>query len=63
MTKRAKRQFSTEFKLESALLVLAQNYSVADAEQAMNVGKSTMDKWVHQLREERQKLRLCPLSK
>lgn len=31
-----------------------QNYSVTEAAQAMNVGKSTMDKWVRQLREERQ---------
>jgi len=39
MTKRTRRLFSAEFKLEAA--------------QAMNVGKSTMDKWVRQLREER----------
>lgn len=54
MTKRTRRLFSAEFKLESAQLVLDQNYSVAEAAQAMNVGKSTMDKWVRQLREERQ---------
>jgi len=54
MTKRAKRLFSAEFKLEAAQLVLDQNYSVTEAAQAMNVGKSTMDKWVRQLREERQ---------
>ncbi|MBF4326986.1 transposase, partial [Vibrio anguillarum] len=54
MTKRARRLFSAEFKLEAAQLVLDQNYSVTEAAQAMNVGKSTMDKWVRQLREERQ---------
>jgi transposase len=54
MTKRTRRLFSAEFKLEAALLVLDQNYSVSEAAQAMNVGKSTMDKWVRQLREERQ---------
>ncbi len=54
MKKRAKRLFSPEFKLESAQLVLDQNYSTVEAAQAMNVGKSTMDKWVRQLREERQ---------
>ncbi|OAE87207.1 transposase, partial [Vibrio cholerae] len=48
------RLFSAEFKLEAAQLVLDQNYSVTEAAQAMNVGKSTMDKWVRQLREERQ---------
>ena len=62
MTKCARRQFNVEFKLESAQLVLDQNYSMLEAAQVMNVGKSTMDKWVCQLREERQgkhqKLRL-----
>ncbi|MEZ9819890.1 IS3 family transposase [Shewanella sp. 10N.286.45.A1] len=54
MKKRTRRLFSAEFKLESAQLVLDQNYSIVEAAQAMNVGKSTMDKWVRQLREERQ---------
>jgi len=45
--------FSPEFRLECAQLVVDQGYSVAKAAQAMNVGKSTMDKWVRQLREER----------
>lgn len=53
-TRRTRRLFSAEFKLEAAQLVLDQNYSVTEAAQAMNVGKSTMDKWVRQLREERQ---------
>nr|AHA59171.1 transposase [Photobacterium gaetbulicola Gung47] len=54
MTKRSRRTFSPEFKLEAAQLVLDQGYSVAEAAKAMNVGKSTMDKWVRQLKEERQ---------
>ncbi len=53
MTKRTRRLFSAEFKLEVAQLVLDQNYSVVEAAQAMSVGKSTMDKWVRQLRDER----------
>ncbi|MGF1696981.1 transposase, partial [Vibrio lamellibrachiae] len=53
MTKRTRRLFSAEFKLEAAQLVLDQNHSVTEAAQAMNVGKSTMDKWVRQLKEER----------
>lgn len=53
MTKRTRRIFSAEFKLESAQLVIDQNYSIIEAAQAMNVGKSTMDKWVRQLKEER----------
>lgn len=54
MTNRNRRTFSAEFKLEAAQLVLNQNYSIVDAAQAMNVGKSTMDKWVRQLKEEMQ---------
>ena len=54
MTKRTRRIFSAEFKLEAAQLVLDQHYSVVEAAKAMNVGKSTMDKWVRQLKEERQ---------
>ena len=52
----AKRRFSAEFKLEAAQLVLDQNYSVGEAAQVMGVGKSTMDKWVRQLKEERKGL-------
>ncbi|EKM3057784.1 transposase, partial [Escherichia coli] len=33
-----KRNFSAEFKRESAQLVVDQNYTVADAAQAMDVG-------------------------
>lgn len=54
MTKRTRRTFSPEFKLEAAQLVLDQNNSVADTAIAMNVSKSVMDKWVRQLRQERQ---------
>lgn len=53
MAKRIRRLFSAEFKLEVAQLVLDQNYSVGDAANAMGVGKSTMDKWVRQLKLER----------
>ena len=33
--------------------MVEQGYSVREAAEAMNVGKSTMDKWVRQLRNER----------
>ncbi|WP_059252146.1 IS3 family transposase, partial [Escherichia albertii] len=49
-----KRNFSAEFKRESAQLVVDQNYTVADAAKAMDVGLSTMTRWVEQLRDERQ---------
>lgn len=53
MNKKIRPTFSPEFRLECAQLVLDQGYSVTKAAAAMNVGKSTMDKWVRQLREER----------
>jgi transposase-like protein len=42
-----KRNFSAEFKRESAQLVVDQNYTVADAASAMDVGLSTMTRWVN----------------
>lgn len=57
MTGRNRRNFSPGFRLEAAQLVLDQHYTVAAAAAAaataMSVGKSTMDKWVRQLKEER----------
>lgn len=48
------KKFSAEFKRESAQLVVDQNYTVADAAKAMDIGLSTMTRWVKQLRDERQ---------
>ncbi|MBQ0608411.1 transposase, partial [Providencia rettgeri] len=48
-----KRNFSAEFRRESAQLVVDQNYTVADAAKAMNVGLSTLTRWVKQLQDER----------
>jgi len=53
MTKRTRRTFSPEFKLEAAQLVVDQGYSMVEAAKAMNVSKSAMDKWVRQLKQER----------
>jgi len=53
MTGRTRRNFSPEFRLEATQLVLDQHYTVAAAATAMNVGKSTIDKWVRQLKGER----------
>ncbi len=49
-----KRNFSAEFKRESAQLAVDQNYTVADTAKAMGVGLSTMTRWVKQLRDEHQ---------
>ena len=54
MNKRTRRRFDPDFRLEAAQLVVDQNYSVREAAEAMNVGKSSMDKWVRQLKDERQ---------
>lgn len=53
MTRKTRRTFTSEFKLESAQLVVDQNYSIREAASAMNVAKSSMDKWVRQLKSER----------
>ena len=53
MTKRKRPNFTPEFRLECAQLVVDKGYSVIEASQAMNVGKSSLDKWVRQLRGER----------
>lgn len=50
--RKTRRTFTPEFRLEAAQLVIEQNYSIREAAQAMGVGKSTMDKWVRQLRDE-----------
>ncbi len=46
MRNKTRRTFSPEFRLESALLVVDQNYSIREAATAVGVGHSTMDKWV-----------------
>lgn len=54
MTKPKRPNFSPQFRLEAAQLVVDQGYKVREAAEAMGVGKSTMNKWVRQLRAERQ---------
>lgn len=54
MTKKKRKTFSPEFRLEVAQLVIDQGYTHEEAAKAMNVGFSTVGKWVKQLREERQ---------
>ena len=51
---KTRRTFSPEFKLEAAQLVVDQGYTVRAACDAVGVGKSTMEYWVRQLRQERQ---------
>ena len=60
MIRKRRPNFSPEFKLESAKLVVDQNYSIREAAEAVNVGKSTVDKWVRQLRDERNGTSIMP---
>ena len=53
MTKKNRPNFSPEFRLGTAQLVVDQGYSHKGAADAMGVGYSTLGKWVKQLREER----------
>ena len=52
--KKARLTYSPEFKLEAAQLVVDQGYTVKAASEAVGVGKSTMEYWIRQLRQERQ---------
>jgi transposase len=53
MSKQQRRTFSPEFRLEAAQLVVDQGYTVREAASAMGVDHSTMDRWIAQLRQER----------
>ena len=51
--KRQRRSFSTEFKRESASLVLDQGYSIAEACRSIDVIETVLRRWVKQLQDER----------
>ena len=53
MTKQTRPTYTAEFKLEAAQLVIDEGYSVREAAEAVGVSKSAMDKWVRQLKNER----------
>jgi len=54
MNRKNRPNYSPEFRLESAQLVVDQNYTAREAASAVGIGLSTMGKWVSQLRKERQ---------
>ncbi len=53
MSNKTRRTFSSEFRLETAQLVVDQGYTQDKAAKAMGVGFSTVGKWVTQLKQER----------
>ena len=60
MSKRTRRTFSPEFRLETAQLVVDQGNPHDEAAKAMGVGFSTIGKWVKQLQQEREGVRVKP---
>ncbi len=53
MTKQARPTYSSEFRLEVAQEVVDRERSVRDVADSLGLGKSTVDKWARQLRQER----------
>ncbi len=49
-----RRNYSPEFRLEAAQLVVDQDYTLKAAADSMGVSKGSMENWVRQLRQERQ---------
>jgi len=52
-TRRARRNYTTEFKHEAACLVLDQGYSYTEACRSLDLTPTALRSWVKQLREER----------
>ena len=64
VSKRTSRTFSPEFRLETAKLVVDQGYTHDEAAKTLGVGFSTIGKWVKQLQQERQgvRVKLTPMT-
>ncbi|MFP2770410.1 transposase, partial [Oceanisphaera sp. KMM 10153] len=43
---RKRRSFSSEFKLDTASLVLDQGYSIAEASRSLDIGETILRRWV-----------------
>ena len=53
MTKKQRRSFTPEFKLEAACLVLDEGYSITEACRSLDIGETALRRWVDQLQAER----------
>ncbi|MGR5502022.1 IS3 family transposase [Vibrio sp. DNB22_10_4] len=53
MTKRQRRTFSSEFKVDAASLVLDQGYSISETARSLDIGDTALRRWVDQLKIER----------
>ena len=54
MAKKRGPNYSPEFRLEAAQLVVEQGYSLKEASEAMNVKSSTLSVWIKQLKSEQE---------
>ena len=52
-TRRARRNFTTEFKHEAACLIIDQGYSYPEACRSLDLTPTALRNWVKQLQEER----------
>ena len=50
MTKKTRPTYTPEYRLKTVKLVTEQHYSIIEAAKHMEVGKSTVDKWVRDYR-------------
>tara|TARA_B100000446_G_scaffold532_1_gene589 strand:+ start:13764 stop:14078 length:315 start_codon:yes stop_codon:yes gene_type:complete len=53
MSKRTRPTYSPEFRLEVAQEVVDRGRSIRDVSESLGLGKSTVDKWARQLKQER----------
>ena len=53
MSKRTRPTYSSEFRLEIAQEVVDKGRSIRDVSASLGLGKSTVDKWARQLKQER----------
>ncbi|MDO6526182.1 transposase [Motilimonas sp. 1_MG-2023] len=53
MSKRTRLTYSPEFRLEVAQEIVDKGRSVREVAESLELGKSTVDKWARQLKEER----------
>jgi len=47
-----RKQFSREFKLEAINMVINHNRKIAEVAESLNIGHSTLDRWLRQYRKE-----------
>ena len=54
MTKKNRRSFTPDFKMQAASLVIDQHYSIPQACRTMDISETCLRKWVRQIQSERE---------